>query len=200
MDERRHEIILSPSSELLQLEADPTRLEQILANLLTNAAKYTEPGGRIELSTRRQGEDIVIAVRDSGIGIAPEVLPHIFDLFMQLDSSLERSRGGLGIGLALVMRLVELHGGSISVTSDGVGMGSEFLVRLPAANAADVELPALRARHSRLNAPAHAYSSLTTTWIPHEAWPHCSKPPVTRSRLPMTARPPSRWPEANGPR
>jgi signal transduction histidine kinase len=117
----------------LELDADPTRLEQILINLLTNAAKYTNPGGRIWLAIERRDPDWVIRVRDNGKGIPADVLPHIFDLFMQAEDG---SQGGLGIGLSLVRGLVEMHGGTIAAHSAGLGRGSEFVVRLPAANPA----------------------------------------------------------------
>jgi CheY-like chemotaxis protein/anti-sigma regulatory factor (Ser/Thr protein kinase) len=130
--EKGHQLTASQPPIPLLLNADPSRLEQILVNLLTNAAKYTKPGGQIELSTRRDRDKLVITVHDSGVGISPEMLPRIFDLFTQVDVSLDRSQGGLGIGLTLVRRLVELHGGSVSVASEGEGKGSEFVVWLPA--------------------------------------------------------------------
>jgi len=128
----RHELVVSLPPEPVHLEADPTRLEQVLTNLLHNAAKFTEPGGHIWLTAERDNADVVVCVRDSGIGIAPELLPSIFDMFTQAGRTLDRSQGGLGIGLALVRRLVELHGGSVRAHSDGPGKGSEFRVRLPA--------------------------------------------------------------------
>jgi len=118
------------------IEADAVRLAQVLANLLTNAAKYTEPHGRIELTVQRQGDVMEFRVRDNGIGIAPENQSEIFKMFAQLRPAIERSEGGLGIGLALARGLVELHGGSIDVKSQGVGHGSEFTVRIPIAQAA----------------------------------------------------------------
>jgi two-component system CheB/CheR fusion protein len=127
----RHELLVSLPQEPVYLEADPTRLEQVLTNLLHNAAKFTEPGGRIWLTAERDNAEVVVCVRDSGIGIAPELLPSIFDMFTQAGRTLGRSQGGLGIGLALVRRLVELHGGSVRAHSDGPGKGSEFRVRLP---------------------------------------------------------------------
>ena len=130
---RRHELLLSPVSGELTLEADSTRLEQILVNLLTNAAKYTPSGGRIRLVVGVEGKDVVFRVQDNGLGILPELLPRIFDLFTQADRSLDRSEGGLGIGLTLVKSLAELHGGTVIATSGGPGKGSEFVVRLPAA-------------------------------------------------------------------
>ena len=132
MEARRHDLAVDLPPDPVPLVADSARLEQILANLLNNAAKYTEPGGRIELAVARDGDDAVIKVRDTGVGIAPELLPRVFDLFTQEDRSLDRSQGGLGIGLTLVRRLVELHDGSVSASSAGVGRGSEFVVRLPA--------------------------------------------------------------------
>jgi Histidine kinase-, DNA gyrase B-, and HSP90-like ATPase len=116
----------------VRLEADPTRLEQVLSNLLNNAAKYTRPGGRVRLTAERAGAEVVLRVRDNGVGIAPEKLPHIFDMFVQADRARDHSQGGLGIGLTLVRSLVEMHGGSVQGFSPGLGRGSEFVVRLPA--------------------------------------------------------------------
>ncbi len=116
----------------IRVKADPTRLRQVVDNLLTNAVKYTDPGGQIQLTVCREGEEMVLCVRDTGIGIAPEMLPRIFDLFVQAERRLDRSQGGLGIGLTLVRRLVEMHGGSVQAYSEGQGKGSEFVVRLPA--------------------------------------------------------------------
>ena len=117
--------------EPLVVVGDPARLAQVVGNLLHNAAKYTEEGGRIALSAERQAEQVVIKVKDSGIGIAAELLPHVFDLFTQADRSLERRQGGLGIGLTLVRRLVEMHGGRVEAASEGPGRGSVFTIRLP---------------------------------------------------------------------
>src|SRR6266852_8214589 len=105
----------------IYLHADPVRLAQVFSNLLNNSCKYTEPGGRIWLTAERQGSDVVVSVKDNGIGIPPDMLPCIFDMFTQVDRALERSQGGLGIGLTLVKRLVEMHGGSVEVRSAGVG-------------------------------------------------------------------------------
>jgi signal transduction histidine kinase len=128
----RHDLILDFPAEPVWVDADPSRLEQVLVNLITNAIKYTKDQGQIWLRISREGNEAVIAVRDTGIGIAAEMLPRIFDLFAQAEQGLDRSRGGLGIGLTLVRRIVELHGGTVTVASPGVGMGSEFTVRLPA--------------------------------------------------------------------
>ncbi|WP_435019158.1 response regulator [Tundrisphaera sp. TA3] len=132
IEEQRHTLNLSIPDEPLELMGDPTRLEQIFVNLLTNAAKYTETGGRIDLSARFTGHEFVISVRDNGVGIESQMLPRIFDLFSQVDQSLDRSQGGLGIGLTIVHKLVELHGGRITASSEGRNCGSEFTIRLPA--------------------------------------------------------------------
>ena len=130
IDQRGHELTVSLPPQPVWLEADPFRLEQVVVNLLTNAAKYTDEGGRIELRVEQEDAQVVLRVRDTGIGIASELLPHIFDLFTQAQRSLDRSQGGLGIGLSLVQRLVELHGGTVQAHSV-LGHGSEFVVRLP---------------------------------------------------------------------
>ena len=118
-------------TEELAVDADPVRLEQVLVNLLNNAAKYTEAGGRIWLEARREGSQAVLTVGDSGAGISPEILPRIFEPFTQAERTYNRSQGGLGIGLTLVRSLVELHGGTVRARSEGPGQGSEFTVRLP---------------------------------------------------------------------
>lgn len=131
LNARKHQLTVQMNPKSLYLEADGTRLAQVISNLLTNAAKYTDEGGSIFLSTAVDGDEVVIRILDSGMGIAADLLPHVFDLFIQGDRSLARSEGGLGIGLTLVRRLVELHGGSVKAASDGLGCGSEFTVRLP---------------------------------------------------------------------
>jgi PAS domain S-box-containing protein len=131
VEARGHDLVVSLPEEPLHVNADPTRLEQVIGNLITNAAKYTEPGGRIEVTVRREGEQAELRVRDNGIGIAPEMLSRVFDLFAQVQHGLARSEGGLGIGLTVVRRLVELHGGRVDVRSEGLDRGSEFLVFLP---------------------------------------------------------------------
>jgi PAS domain S-box-containing protein len=132
IEERKHTLTLDYRPGLM-VEADPTRLEQIVINLLTNAAKYTEGNGEIRLSAGRQAGQVVIRIEDTGVGIPPEILPKMFDLFAQSDRSLARSEGGLGIGLTLVKRLTEMHGGTVSAESQGLGKGSTFTVSLPAA-------------------------------------------------------------------
>jgi PAS domain S-box-containing protein len=137
-----HELSVSLPPRPVQLEADPARLTQVVGNLLNNACKFTDRGGDVRLTVAEERGEVVIRVRDSGIGIAAEHLPRVFDMFTQVDTSLERSRDGLGIGLTLVKTLVEMHGGSVEARSDGVGHGSEFIVRLPiVAAAAEAELP-----------------------------------------------------------
>ena len=127
-----HHLTVDIPPEPIFVEGDPSRLAQVLLNLLNNAAKYTDQGGRIRLAVQREGEQVAIRVQDNGIGVPPEMLLRIFDMFMQVDRSLERTREGLGIGLTLVERLVALHGGTISASSAGTGQGTEFVVRLPA--------------------------------------------------------------------
>jgi signal transduction histidine kinase len=128
---RHHQLDLSLPPTPLYVEADPSRVTQIAANLLNNAAKYTEPGGRIWLSAEVENSTAVLRVRDNGIGIAPDMLTRVFDLFARVDQPSSSGREGLGIGLALVQRLVQQHGGTISVASAGLGQGAEFTVRLP---------------------------------------------------------------------
>jgi PAS domain S-box-containing protein len=122
--------VLVPTKPII-LHADPVRLAQVFGNLLTNACKYTEAGGRIGLTVERQESDVIVSVKDTGVGISSEMLPKVFEMFTQVDRSLERSQGGLGIGLTLVKRLVELHEGAVTAHSEGIGQGSEFVVRLP---------------------------------------------------------------------
>jgi CheY-like chemotaxis protein len=125
------ELNIHLSPEPLYLNADPVRLAQVFGNLLANACKFTETGGRIWLSVERQETDVVVSIKDTGIGIPQAMLPKIFEIFTQVDRSLERSQSGLGIGLTLVKRLVELHNGSVTAHSAGPNKGSEFVVRLP---------------------------------------------------------------------
>jgi CheY-like chemotaxis protein len=141
----------------MEWEGDPMRLAQVVSNLLTNAARYTENGGTVTLSARRDGAGwLRIGVRDNGIGLAPDVLPQVFTLFFQGKRSVDRVEGGLGIGLALVKNIVELHGGTVEARSEGLGRGSEFVVRLPVQGAASgvladaVERPAAPARGRRI--------------------------------------------------
>jgi PAS domain S-box-containing protein len=166
IDARRHTLDVDLPREPLPLDADPLRLAQVIGNLLTNAAKYTEPGGEIKLVARRDGEAVRVRILDNGIGLTPESLGRIFEMFVQIAPPLDRAEGGLGIGLALAKGLVALHGGTIEARSGGPGQGSEFAVRLPLAAAgaapdaaqlpAATELaaqplaPAVRRRHTGL--------------------------------------------------
>jgi len=133
------------------VDGDPVRLEQLLTNLLTNAVKYTPPGGQIRVTLCADSGDAVLSIEDTGFGISPDLLPFVFDMYMQADRTLARARGGLGIGLALVRRLVELQGGTITASSKGVGHGSTFIVRLKQIPSprARVESAAPRIRRSR---------------------------------------------------
>jgi PAS domain S-box-containing protein len=131
MEARHHQLVVILPSQNLSVAGDEVRLVQVVANLLNNAAKYSEDGGKIELRLEQDGETALLQVRDTGIGIAPELLPRIFDLFSQGERGLDRAQGGLGIGLSLVKSLVEMHGGRIEAHSPGVGQGSAFTVRLP---------------------------------------------------------------------
>lgn len=132
LEQRRHELTVTVPRQGLVVNGDLTRLAQVVSNLLANAAKYTEVGGHIEIVAERSDGTIAVRVRDTGIGIAPEMLPRVFDLFAQESQALSRSQGGLGLGLAIVRSLVELHGGKVWVQSEGLGSGSEFTVQLPA--------------------------------------------------------------------
>ena len=131
IEESEHRLTVALPPQAIYVDGDRTRLAQVFANLLNNAAKYTDRGGDIRLEVERQGSDVVVTVTDNGLGIPADVLPRIFDMFAQVDRSLERSQGGLGIGLSLVRGLVEMHGGRVEVHSDGRGKGSAFRVRLP---------------------------------------------------------------------
>ncbi len=146
LNDRRHELTLELPEPGVMIFGDPTRLTQAIANVLGNAAKYTDTGGKIALTTAVKQADVEIRVRDNGIGIRPEMLPHVFELFTQLDRNDGRTQGGLGIGLALVRQLVQMHGGSVSAVSDGPGKGSEFAIRLPV----------LREEADAASEPAHA--------------------------------------------
>jgi CheY-like chemotaxis protein len=135
-----HELVIDLPDRPVFLHGDATRLAQILSNLLNNAAKYTNRGGRVSLAARVEEHNLVLHVADNGIGIAPAMLHHVFDMFVQVDSTLERTNAGLGVGLSLARRLVELHGGAIEARSAGLNRGSEFVVRLPIV--VEPELPA----------------------------------------------------------
>jgi CheY-like chemotaxis protein len=133
IEANHHQLAIALPAEPVILHADAVRLAQVLTNLLNNAAKYTDPGGQIWLSARRQGDQVIGSVRDTGVGIAPEKLQHVFELFMQVDRTSARAQGGLGIGLTLAKTLIEMHGGTIEAHSEGPGKGSEFIFRFPIA-------------------------------------------------------------------
>jgi signal transduction histidine kinase len=153
LEERGHAFVVTLPPEPIVLDADPIRLAQVIANLLNNAAKYTDPGGHIWLTAERQGPEAIVTVRDTGIGIPAELLPRIFELFMQGERPRDGAQDGLGIGLTLVKRIVELHGGAITAHSDGPGTGSAFIVRLPAACEPSPARPRARPARERM-APA----------------------------------------------
>ncbi|HVF59787.1 MAG TPA: ATP-binding protein [Thermoanaerobaculia bacterium] len=150
-----HRLTVAVPPRPVFVDADPTRLAQALSNLVNNAAKYTPRGGHITVALERRGDEAAIVVRDTGIGIPEEMLPSIFEMFTQVDRSLERAQGGLGIGLTLANRLVEMHGGAIEAHSDGPGRGSEFTIRLPATAEVPRALPQsdLQEERARAGAP-----------------------------------------------
>ncbi len=193
-----HELTVARPGEPVYLDADPARMAQVFSNLLNNAAKYTEPGGRIRLAAERRGGEVAVTVQDTGIGLAAEVMPHLFEIFAQAAPALERSQGGLGIGLSLVKGLVEMHGGA----------------HRPAATAPAVEIrspsgsPSRMRRRRRTGGPpgprtraprAARSSSPTTTATPSPARPGCWMSWATRSAPPATARRRSRSPRPSGP-
>jgi signal transduction histidine kinase/ActR/RegA family two-component response regulator len=142
LEQRQHRLTIDVPRRGLLVEADVVRMAQVVANLLNNAAKYTEPRGLVHIQAAREGEQIALRVRDTGIGLSAEILPRVFDLFVQEKQALDRAQGGLGLGLAIVRVLVELHGGTVEAHSAGLGEGSEFIVRVPAAPASlQPELP-----------------------------------------------------------
>jgi PAS domain S-box-containing protein len=149
IEDAGHELSVDAPTTPIYVDADLTRMAQVFSNVLNNAAKYTEAGGTIQLSVRQEDGEVVVSVKDNGIGIPPNMLPNVFDMFTQVDRTLERSQSGLGIGLSIVKRLVEMHGGAVEAKSDGHGTGSEFIVRLP------IVLSVLRAQPDE-GAPIHA--------------------------------------------
>ena len=137
LDSKHHTLALDLPKQAVRLDADAVRLAQVFSNLLINAAKYTDPGGRIQLRATQQANELVVAISDNGIGISDDMKPRLFTLFSQAQSAMGRSEGGLGVGLSLVRGLVSLHGGSVQALSDGPGTGSEFVVRIPLGTASD---------------------------------------------------------------
>lgn len=154
LEQQRHELRVDVPESGMMLLADPGRLAQVLSNILTNAAKYTERGGLVDVSAAHEGDEVVLRVRDTGVGIAPEMLPHIFDLFAQERQTLARSRGGLGLGLTIARSLVGLHGGTITADSAGSGCGATFTVRLPQAESSGMDETAPSSQLMRTRAGA----------------------------------------------
>jgi signal transduction histidine kinase len=150
IEKSRHQLTVDVPDDPIRLLADRARLTQVLANLLNNAAKYTPHGGQITVAAQQEGDQALFRIRDTGIGIPTHMLDKVFDMFIQIDSGLDRAHGGLGIGLTLVRELVNLHQGSISVTSDGAGQGSEFTVRIPVADSTASEADSLPAHAQRV--------------------------------------------------
>jgi PAS domain S-box-containing protein len=153
MRERHHRVTITSTTDQLYVNADVARLVQCVANILTNAAKYTDPFGQINIELLEQQGQAVIVITDNGVGVVPELLPRIFELFVQGDRTLDRSLGGLGIGLSVVQRLVEMHGGSVTARSDGAQCGSSFQIRLPLIEpppSREIEVPRLRVNNRRV--------------------------------------------------
>jgi CheY-like chemotaxis protein len=160
MDAAGHQLTVRMPDDSVAVRGDAVRLSQVFANLLKNAAKFTEPGGRVTLTVTRDGGDATISIADSGVGIAPELLPHVFDMFVRSKDTRAQPHAGLGIGLHLVRSLVAMHGGTVRALSDGLGRGSEIIVRVPIA----VELP----HHGVSQMPArqvHAAGSTCSTRV-----------------------------------
>lgn len=155
LEEKQHEVAVNVPPEAVVVVGDGLRLEQVLVNLLTNAAKYTDLGGRIVVSLEHRDDEALLRIRDNGIGLEPDVIEHIFDLFSQAQRGLDRAQGGLGIGLTIVKQLVKLHGGHIEAKSEGVGQGAEFLIRLPMAPAEKEPAPEVR-REALIESTAQA--------------------------------------------
>jgi PAS domain S-box-containing protein len=160
IEARRHELNLHIPEESFPLYVDPTRISQVISNLLTNAAKYTPSGGRIDLSARKDGNEVVLSLTDTGVGLAPESLSRVFDMFTQVGQTIEHAQGGLGIGLALVRRLVELHDGTVAATSPGVGKGSTCSVRLPLAENRSVQSGPVPDQNGKTNQSAGRFRIL----------------------------------------
>ncbi|MDQ9172394.1 response regulator [Oxalobacteraceae bacterium R-40] len=155
-----HELTMNVADEPLMIDADSTRMAQVISNILTNAAKYTPSGGKISLSAYREGEHAFVTIADNGMGIPAESLPHVFEMFSQVGRNMGKSQGGLGIGLSLVRQLVELHGGTVTVSSEGSGKGSAFTIRLPLAQAAFDNRPAGLRLSNAVHAPDRKFRIL----------------------------------------
>ena len=200
MDARKHDFSVSLPTEPIWVEADPARMEQVVVNLLNNAAKYTDTGGLIRMTVSQEGDEAVIRVRDNGVGIAPELLPHIFELFTQVDGSLGRSYGGLGIGLALARHLVEMHEGRLQASSAGLGKGCEFTIKLPV-----LLTPSLRETKTSLGAGPSIRDDRCVCWwwritsMPATPWACCCGFTATKSNWLVPAQPRWKWLRLLGP-
>ena len=181
IDAHHHQLIVELPAEPIWVDGDVARLTQVFANLLNNAAKYTDQGGTIRVDAPRREGRAVVRVHDDGPGIPPQMLSAIFDAFRQVDETLDRAHGGLGIGLTLVKQLVELHGGTVTAHSDGVNQGSEFIVELPA-----IDVPERVNAVESTDANGHAADA---------AMPHANGAAPTGCWSLTTSRPrPKRWP------
>jgi signal transduction histidine kinase len=196
LERGHHHLSIAVPDQGLALEGDATRLAQVVSNLLNNAAKYTPPGGNIEIAAARRGERIVLTVRDNGIGISPAMLPRVFELFAQERQKIDRSQGGLGLGLAIVKSLVAIHDGTVSVSSDGHGKGSMFTVDLPSAAQHEAPEPVTPDGCRPLGtrpAPDSGCWWWTTTSMPRRCWPSSCARAATRRRSHTTGR----WPSSS---
>jgi CheY-like chemotaxis protein len=181
IESARHEFALSLSPQPLWVQGDPMRLAQVVTNLLNNAAKFTPPGGTISLSTHCDDSTAVIQIRDSGIGIPPDDLRRVFDMFVQLDPANPRSQGGLGLGLNLAKHIVEKHGGTIEVASPGVGRGTEFTIRLPLG-------PAPNFKQAFETGPEPANTAVSSRAVPKNAVSNSAVPSNALSNGPPSNR------------
>ena len=191
----RHDLAVRIAPEPLPVMADATRLAQVFSNLLNNAAKYTPDGGRLPLVARRDGARVQVAVTDNGVGIPSEMLPEVFEMFSQVGRNLDRAQGGLGIGLTLVRRLTEMHGGEVSAHSHGTGTGSTFVVRIPLApvpvSSAHPDAMGQRPGRGRRRNTCACWS-WTTTSTARGRWRCCWACTVTRRRWRTQVRTPWR--------
>jgi signal transduction histidine kinase len=197
LDAQRQELKLQLPEHPVTVHGDAVRLSQVMANLLNNASKYSGVGATIQLTASQAEGDVTIMVRDAGAGIPADVLPRVFEPFVQADRSLERSRGGLGIGLTLVKKIVELHHGQVAAASSGLGQGSTFTIRLPA-HAGAVVAPAATDQPPVIGFP-RGCSWWTTMWTPPKAWRCCCSPTATRCAWRTTAWMPCSAPSRGGP-
>ena len=199
IEAKRHHVETDLNAAPLVVNGDPIRLSQLFANLINNAAKYTPPNGRIEVSSKMEGGNAVVCVRDTGIGVPPDMLPHLFELFFQVDRDNDVGQREIGVGLALTRSLVQLHGGSIDAFSEGLGKGAQFVVRLPLAEVPPIGDPP-KSTTTALAAPRDACSSSTTTTRSRTVSSCSSRRWARRRAPPMTANPRSRPSRCSNPR